>query len=237
MIKLKVSKIFSLLRKNAYFFYSFPKMPKFIANDKKIGLIEGLFDKFLLSVSIKNLSEELFSYITNSAFLFENFPILKENEEIYTNFMILHLDLLQNRILDENNSLASKEHMILIYYWKNDYFNRFAKNVNSHIPVQDFANHFMQNYTNRLKEVSSELKEFERRSTIMKLGKDEKLNELRKTLRKIVFFNYFDETHPYIEKISKYYMAHKSYLDSVKYPDMIRYKVYWGLNEDLKFIN
>ena len=117
MIKLKFFQIqvFPITRKNAYFFYSFPKMPKYlINNDKKIGLIEGLFDKFLLSVPIKNLSEELFSYITNSEFLFENFPILKENEEIYTNFMILHLDLLQNRILNENNSLASKEHMVII---------------------------------------------------------------------------------------------------------------------------
>jgi hypothetical protein len=50
------------------------------------------------------LTRELFDYILHDETLAEEFPIVKENDEIYLNFMILHVMMVLSRLVLDASS-------------------------------------------------------------------------------------------------------------------------------------
>lgn len=59
--------------------------------------------------------------------------------------------------LKEGNKQVKKEAEAFLYYCKTNQFPKFAETYNSHLPVEDFSDHFIENYNNRVKLIDEEL--------------------------------------------------------------------------------
>ena len=230
----KISKKTCFFQLDHWFSYKFPKLPKKMTETSEFSL-EKIFNRLFLSPKIDSLSNELFEYITKSNELKENFPVLLENKEIYTNFLILHVFILIRRISQENNVFAQKQAEKLIFSFKSNYFLKFAEIIDDHIPVQDFAEFYTQNYSNRYGIIEKELNGLYNQSASSHFSIEEEQSELRKLLRKLIFFNKFPLKHAYMKKMMKYYEAHINYLNSLTYSEIIEDKIYWGFI-DLKLL-
>lgn len=211
--------------------YDFPKIPKINPqnpNEKTKFSFENFFTKFFLSIPIENLSKELFDYLTNSQELRKNFPIITEDNEIYINFMTLHVYIIYSRFAKEESHFAKREADKLLFAFKSKYFTKFAEKINDFIPVQDFSSYFTENYNNRFKIIEKEFNQLYKESKNSHFSKEEQDAEMKKLIRKLIFFNKFPLKHTYIRKTLKYYEAHCNYLDSLPFFELLEYKIYWG---------
>ncbi len=210
------------------FSYNFPKIPKTKLNPPDSFSFEHFFTKFFLSQQMDSLSKELFEYLINSKELKANFPILSENKEIYINFMIFHVYLLQKRISKENSHFSQKEAEKLIFQYKSKYFIQFAEILNDFVPVQDFSSYYSENYTTRYLLIEKALDTLHLESQNAHFSQEEEEAEMKKLIRKFIFYNKFPLKHAYIKKTLIYYKAHCNYLDSLKYSEIVEEKIYWG---------
>lgn len=219
-------------------FSSFAKLPQV---DKTVRMPEtkgffgsSLFKESYLSKPAYLLAKELFEYILESQYLQEEFPIVKENEEIYINFMVLHVILLNFRLNQEESSYALKEASIFQYYCKTNFFVDFATKLNEHMPVDDFANDFIENYARRMEIYSQDLEDILSKDKNKKdqIFKETEMKRLKEFLRKNIFMYEISDKDQYLEKLLKYVLAHRNYLMSLTYQELTTYKVFWGFTQD-----
>jgi len=232
------SLIKSYSRPQAQCFSSFSKIPQ-VEKTVKMPESKGFFSSSLFGDSYLSkpaylLAKELFEYILENQYLQEEFPIIKENEEIYVNFMILHVILLNFRLNQEESSYARKEATIFQYYCKSNFFVDFATKVNDHMPVDDFANDFIENYSRRMELYNSDLasilsKDKNKKDQIYKEMENMLLKEF---LRKNIFMYEISEKDRYLEKLLKYVLAHRNYLMSLTYQELTTLKVFWGFTRE-----
>lgn len=210
--------------------HKLPKIPKATLDQAKNNKfsIQNFFTNFFISKSMDALAQELFIYFTNSIELKENFPILLENKDIYTNFLCLHVYLLHRRLCKEPSIYAKQEAEKLLFLFKSTYFIKFAENLNDFLPVQDFSSFYSENYFNRYKMFEQELNNLYVQSQNAHFSKEEEDNEVKKIIRKVIFFNKFSLKHNYIKKTLSYFEAHANYLDSLTYSEIIENKIFWG---------
>lgn len=206
-----------------------------LEEEKTSFSIFNMFKETYLSKPAYCLGKELFEYILNDNHLEEEFPILKQNHDIHINFMILHVILLNYRLLLEKNSYAQKEISIFQYYCKSNFFVDFASKYNDYMPVEDFANDFIENYTKRMQIFSGEINPILEDLSHKKpnaIYLDAEKRRIKAFLRKNIFMFEVSETDEYLEKLFKYFVAHRNYLISLNYKDLVTYKVFWGFSKD-----
>jgi len=233
-----MKKIFSFsslfFNKTLYFSsFNFPKIPKTTTKPQSFSL-ESLLNRFFLSPKMDALANELFTYLINTPELKENFPILLENTEIYSNFIAMHVYLLYRRIAHEQSHFAKKEAEKLLFCFKSKYFLKFAEDMHQHIPVQDFTSYFSENFNMRYMIIEKEFNQLYSQSQNFHFSKEEEDEEFKKIVRKLIFFNKFPIKHAYITKTVKYYDSHDNYLFSLSFTDLLDYQIHWGfLNREL----
>jgi len=237
---IKLNKTKGIYTPQRFFSFNFTQLQKI---EKTIKLEEenqsfsffNMFKETYLSKPAYSLGKELFEYILNENHIEEEFPIVKQNEEININIMVLHVILLLYRLSLERNSYAQKEASILQYYCKSNFFVDFAAKHNDHMPVEDFANEFIENYAKRVDLFSNELfpilEELSHKKGNAVFLETEK-NRIKAFLRKNIFMFEVSEKDEYLEKLYKYLIAHRNYLISLNYKDMVTYKIYWGFSKD-----
>ncbi|KRX01138.1 hypothetical protein PPERSA_08239 [Pseudocohnilembus persalinus] len=80
--------------------------------------------------------------------------------------MALHVYLLKQRIQQEKNKSVKNDAETLLYYCKTNHYPEFAQKYNENVPVEDFTDYFIENYSNRFELINEELENFY-------LGKDQ----------------------------------------------------------------
>lgn len=195
----------------------------------------GLFKESYLSKASYCLAKELFEYILNDKYLEEEFPIIKQNSEIYINLMVLHVILLLFRINMEKNAYAKKEASIFQYYCKSNFYVDFAKKLNDFLPVEDFAEDFIEGYAKRAEIFYQDLNPI--LTDLMRRKKDSSYAEAEKKviksfLRKNIFLYEVSENDEYLEKLYKYFVAHRNYIMSLNYQELTTNKIFWGFSKD-----
>ena len=204
-------------------------------NTKSKASFFGIFEDTYISKPTYCLTKELFEYILNDNYLQEEFPIIKQNEEIYINMMVLHVIILLYRLSKETSTYAAKEASVFKYYCKTNFFVEFASKVNDHMPAEDFASVFIENYTRRMdifyKELETILNDLDKIKTDQ-LYKETEGRMLRGFLRKHIFLYEISEKDEYLEKLFKYFVAHKNYIMSLSYQNLTTYKIFWGFSKD-----
>ena len=231
----KILHVFSPFFKSHFSFssFNFQKIPKIIPKPPSFSF-ESIINRMFLSPKMDILANELFNYLTGSPEFKENFPIILDNTEIYSSLIVMHVYLLYRRIAHEESHFAKKEAEKLLFCFKSKYFLKFAESMHQHIPVKDFTAYFSENFNMRYQIFEKEFNGMYNQSKTIHLSKEEELEELKKIIRKLVFFNKFPLKHAYISKTVKYYDAHDNYLFSLSFTDLIDYQIYWGfLNREL----
>lgn len=195
----------------------------------------GLFKESYLSKASYCLAKELFEYILNDSYLEDEFPIIKQNSEIYINVMVLHVILLLFRINHERNTYAKKEASIFQYYCKSNFYVDFAKKLNDFLPVEDFAEDFIEGYAKRAEIFYNDLSPM--LIDLMQRKKDSSYAEAEKKaikgfLRKNIFLYEVSENDEYLEKLYKYFVAHRNYIMSLSYQELTTNKIFWGFSKD-----
>jgi hypothetical protein len=66
--------------------------------------------------------------------------------------MAMHVHLLMDRLGRENNALGKTEMQAFIFYCKTIHFVEFGQIIHPYIPVEDFSNHYIENYFNRIRQ-------------------------------------------------------------------------------------
>jgi len=195
----------------------------------------SIFKETYLSKPAYCLGKELFEYILNDNHIEEEFPIVKQNQEVNVNFMVLHVILLHYRLTLEKNSYAQKEASIFQYYCKSNFFVDFATKHNDYMPVEDFANDFIETYAKRMEIFSAELNPIledlsHKKFNAVYLETEKK--RIKSFLRKNIFMFEVSENDEYLDKLFKYFVAHRNYLISLDYKDLVTYKIFWGFSKD-----
>lgn len=172
------------------------------------------------------LAGELFTYLhENYEKLVKEFPVSKENlSELMPNLMGLHIVMAIERMLDEKTTESRKEIGTFFYYCQTYHFIPFARLCNDHLEPEDFASFYIESYSNRVDLILQKIMEI-----AGEVESEDKMRRLRKMMRSYVFLNLVKDEHPILEKLLKYYLAHRYYLSSLKYEDLLDYQVYWGL--------
>ncbi|CAD8187905.1 unnamed protein product [Paramecium pentaurelia] len=180
-----------------------------------------------------NLALELKQYLM-SDYLLTQFPILQLPDYMENTFA-LHVNLLQQRLLNEKNTQSEKDIDHLRFFLKTYVYSELANKYNEKYPADAFSEYFIENYQNRVEIMAPEFKILD--NDMQTLQRDEIDENTRKFIRKFIFLNKIGITNNIIQKYSNYVMAHMNYLHSLQYIDIMQYKIYWGMQEELKQLN
>ena len=88
----------------------------------------------------------MFEYLNKDSYLKDEFPFLKEKDTIHASVMAMHVHLMVDRLSHEAS--LKREINIFLYYCKT-FYPDFAKAHVDYLPVEDFEDHFIENYHNR----------------------------------------------------------------------------------------
>jgi hypothetical protein len=190
-------------------------------------ILQSASEEIYFSKPSYNMAGELFTYLhENYGKLVKEFPVVKENiSEIMPNLMALHVVLALERFNDERNNHARKELGAFFFYCQNYHFIPFARLCNDHLEPEDFAQFYIETYTNRVEMILSEFLNVEKEAQ-----QQDRVRKIRKTLRSFIFMNLVQDKHPSLDKLAKYYLAHRFYLFSLRYEDILDHQIHWGLS-------
>ncbi|CAD8070978.1 unnamed protein product [Paramecium sonneborni] len=180
-----------------------------------------------------NLALELKQYLL-ADYLLTQFPIL-QLPDYMENTLALHVNMLQQRLLNEKTIQCEKDIEHLRFFLKTYVYSDLANKYNQKYPADAFSDYFIENYQNRVEIMAPEIIILDNDMSTLK--REEIEENSKKFIRKFIFLNKIAITNNIIQKYSNYLIAHMNYLHSLSYLEMMQFKIYWGMQEEQKQLN
>ena len=182
-----------------------------------------------------NLSHELFSFLIGHYSLFKReFPFLAAPglESLYLNIAMAHLWLLERKA----GSVRSELPDAIGFYCRSIHFLELHDAVDTHMQAADFADHILEEFSNRQKLVFKSL------DTVGKSTWGEDKEGEKERVIDVLDYCLFErkgniQKKAPLEKLRFYLAAHKAYLDSMSATAFIAYRIDWGLLPPAKAID